>query len=281
MKNFSIKVFGLICFLAIFISCGKIPDGTVEPRLIDFIVITINSPVSFTYSNSDSSVVTSLQISNVQSVKSVWCQVATADGKSIKYSLVPLNDDGNLVLWGDKTKGDGIYSAKFVMGKTTQNGKYEIEYFVEDNIRISPDNIKKVGTSIFSFDNGQINYPPVLSNLIIPLSVNRGDSFTFTIKADDQNGLSDIAQVYFKLVRPDGTTAAPGPQDDNGSGFFLMHDDGNSNYGDVQAGNGIYSFKNSFGTTSQTGTWNFEFQAKDKGTPSKLSNLITFNLTVN
>lgn len=264
-----------------FLACGKIPEEIVDVKIVNYSVLGITAPSNFSYSQTDSTIVTSVQIANTETVSVVWCKITSLDGTLTKMSQLSMYDDGNLSLNGDENKGDGIYSAKFVMGKLTPIGKYQIQYFIEDNINYAPDNLKKVGTHIFSFSPGQINLPPVISNLIIPVSVNRGESFTFTIKANDPNGLSDIAQVYFKLVRPDNTIVTPGLQDDNGSGFFLMHDDGNTNYGDVQAGDGIFSFKNTFGITSQTGSWKFEFQAKDKGTPSKLSDVITFNLIVN
>ncbi len=281
MKKFVINILSLLLIASAFISCDKIPDGIVEPRLVDYKVVAISAPTTFSTNSSDSVITTSVELQRTSTISSVWCSIKLNDGSETKYSRVNLLDNGDLQNNGDQKKDDGIYSGKFVMSKKYSNGKYQIEYLVEDNVRTSPDNVKKVGASIFTFDNGQTNFAPVLSKLIIPVSVNRGESFTFTINAEDPNGLADITQVFFKLVRPDGTTATPGPQDDNGSGFFLMHDDGNNNYGDVQAGDGIYSFKNSFGATSQTGTWKFEFQAKDKGTPFKLSNVITFNLIVN
>ena len=49
--------------------------------------------------------------------------------------------------------------------------------------------------------------------------------------------------VYFELFRPDGTVVEENP----GDTIFSMHDDGNSEvFGDEIAGDGIYSFKNSF-----------------------------------
>jgi len=159
------------------------------------------------------------------------------------------------------------------MSRLNPNGKYQIEYFVEDNVNLPPNNSAKVGSALFTFDNNQNNLPPVISDVGLPASVNRGDSFLISVKVSDPNGLSDLYQVYFKLYRPDGSTVDPG----NGLSYFIMFDDGTR--GDQTAGDGIYSLQNSFGSTAQTGTWKFEFQAKDYG--GKLSNVITQNLTVN
>ena len=58
-----------------------------------------------------------------------------------------------------------------------------------------------------------------------------------------------------------------------------MVDNGDSVLGDAKAGDGIYSFKNTFGPTAQTGNWQFEFQAKDKS--GAVSNVIKQTLGVN
>lgn len=273
------NLIGIVLIATTFLSCDKIPDGIVESQSVDFGILAITAPTSVKYLPTDSTVIASVKLSNKNSVNVVWCKISSLDGSLIIKSQVVMFDDGNSNLNGDQLEGDGIYSCKYVIGRMNLNGLYQIEFFVEDNIRKSPDNLTKVGTQIFTFNNNQQNLAPVISNLSIPASVQRGESFTFTIRATDPNGQSDIVQVFFKLVRPDNTTVTPGQTDNNGSGAFLMHDDGNGNYGDVQTGDGIYSFKNIFGTTSQIGSWKFEFQAKDRS--GILSNVITHSMTVN
>lgn len=266
----------LLVFAALsFFGCQEIPNGIIDSKTIDYKVGGIIAPMNFNYSQTDSMVVTSVQIANVRTVEKVWCKVSAADGSLTVRPQLNLYDDGDVVKNGDQKSGDGIFSGKFVMGKSTPNGKYQIEYFVEDNIRQSPENLTKVGSHIFTFSNSQTNQPPVISNLIIPGSVNRGESFIFTLKVDDPNGLPDIYQVYFKLFRPDGSQVLGAP----GQDYILMYDNGDQNFGDQIADDGIYSFKNSFSSTSQTGTWRFEFQAKDRG--GKLSNVLTHNMIVN
>ncbi|MEW6702616.1 MAG: hypothetical protein AB1298_07840, partial [Bacteroidota bacterium] len=266
-------LFGLV--LLSFSGCQEIPNNIIDSKTIDYKVVEITAPVNFNYSQTDSMVVTSVQIANVGTVEKVWCKVSAADGSLSISPQLNLYDDGDVVKNGDQKKGDGIFSGKFVMGKFTPNGKYQIEYFVEDNIRQSPENLAKVGSHIFTFSNNQTNLPPVISDLVIPGAVNRGESFIFTLKVDDPNGLSDIYQVYFKLFRPDGSQVLGAP----GQDYILMYDNGVQNFGDQSAGDGIYSFKNSFSSTSQTGTWRFEFQAKDRG--GNLSNVLIHNMIVN
>ncbi|PKL82500.1 MAG: hypothetical protein CVV24_09850 [Ignavibacteriae bacterium HGW-Ignavibacteriae-3] len=269
-RNFLLIV--LILFLAL--SCAKIPDGIVEPLNADYSVIAVTAPSAVNYLPNDSSVVASVRIINTSSVSRVWCKVSSLDGLILIAGQVILYDDGNVSGNGDQAKGDGIYSGKFVMGKLKPKGKYQIEFFVENNIQQPPANVKKVGAQIFNFDNIQINLAPVIANLILASSVNRGDSFIFSIKVTDPNGLTDIMQVYFKLYRPDGSPVLNGTDD-----YFLMVDNGDLNFGDQTGGDGIYSFKNSFGLTAPTGSWKFEFGANDRG--GLTSNILIQNVMVN
>ena len=52
-----------------------------------------------------------------------------------------------------------------------------------------------------------------------------------------------------------------------------------SGSGDEIANDGIFSLKNNFGPTSQTGFWHFKFNAVDKS--GLVSNTINFSLKVN
>ena len=270
LKPFLIASSTLFAFL--FSSCDKVPSGVVDSQIVDYSVENIEAPVSVTYSKSDSSVTTTIWLANNESVNNVWCKISSLDGQIIinpsasfqfVYNMVPFS-------WQRDLK---TYSAKFYMSKSNPSGKYQIEYFVENNINKSPNNTAKVGSALFTYDNNQLNLAPAISNTTLPTDVNRGDSFLISVKASDPNGLADVYQVYFKLYRPDGSLVDPG----NGLSYFIMFDDGS--HGDQTAGDGIYSLQNSFGSTAQTGLWKFEFQAKDYG--GLLSNTITQNLTVN
>lgn len=275
--NFKKNLFAIVLIAFSFFSCDKIPDGVVDVKTVNYSVVGISAPVNFTYSQADSTIITSVQISNFGTVSNIWCKVTSFDGTLSIKSKIIMADDGNFSLNGDQNKGDGIYSAKFVMGKLTPIGKYQIQYFVEDNINYAPDNLRKIGTHIFDFSPGQINLPPLISNLVIPNSATRNSGtewFIFTIKVEDPNGLKDIQEMYFKLYRPDGTLSAP-----PGETYRLMVDDGNANFGDAVAGDGIYSYRSYFDLTAQTGVWRYEFQAKDRS--GNLSNVIKHSMTVN
>ena len=135
--------------------------------------------------------------------------------------------------------------------------------------------LQRVARGSFNYNNGQNNVTPVISDLVCPNSINRGVDFIFSVTANDPNGLNDIESVSFKLFRPDGTIVEESP----GDTLFAMHDDGDlGTFGDSTAGDGVYSFKNSFALTAQTGNWKFIFQAEDRG--GSLSNIIEHFISV-
>ena len=254
-----------------FSACDSVPDGVVDNKFVDYKVVKLESPSSFVYSNPDSFFTASVTIQNVASVAQVWLSVKFVDGTSYVTRQVFLAK-------GTATQTSTIFTAKVPMSKRVSSGKYLVEFFVSDNIHVSPDNVSKVGEQVLVYDNNQTKYAPVISNLVLVDKVTRDTPFTFTVKVDDQNGPGDIAQVTFKLTRPDGTVVIPNPNTPN-INYFLMVDNGDSVLGDAKAGDGIYSFKNTFGPTAQTGNWQFEFQAKDKS--GEVSNVIKQTLGVN
>lgn len=272
-KNLILPSFAILT-LFFSVSCDKIPSGVISPEQVNYNVVGVNIPSNIFYSPSDSLIITSVQIENFSSVAEVWMSIKSLDGTITLYEKINLFDDGKGD-HADLTADDGIYTAVFKVSRTYPNGVYIADFFVRDNIRNESESTKHVAEAKFEYDNNQIQYAPVLSELSLPDSVKRGNSFIFTVKADDQNGLNDIKYVYFKLYRPDGSLVDPG----TGSQFFVMNDKGDSGFGDETAGDGIYSFKNSFGETLMTGSWKFEFQAIDW--EGNLSNLITQTIQVN
>lgn len=162
---------------------------------------------------------------------------------------------------------DNVFQNQFILTSENPNGNYNVKFSVTG---FDGQN-KQVASGSFYFNNGQDNISPVISNVVIPDSIAREQTFIFTIEASDSNGGNDIAAVFFNLFRPDTSLVTEGP--------FLMHDDGNYTvFGDSIAGDGIYSFKNLFAVTAQTGNWHFEFQAIDRS--YSLSNIIDHYMIV-
>lgn len=118
-------------------------------------------------------------------------------------------------------------------------------------------------TSI-DFRTEQIETPPEIVTLIAPDSI-RADNSLILLQAEvfDANGLSDIDQVFFISVKPDGSLA------NNGNPFFLFDDGGIVSHGgvfsgDPDAGDGIFTVTIQIPAETDKGTFVFQFQAVDK-----------------
>lgn len=243
-----------IIFISIFTLhfCDKPYDDIVDYQLSNYLVDKILVVNEFNYSPSDSLLNVGITFKNFKSVEKVYLNIKLNDASSFIYKEIEL----------DKVVSGSIaeFSTKIKLSKKFSSGKYIIEFFVKDKFTSTE---KKVAEHLLSYNNNQVNYPPVISDLKIPSFVNRGESFTFSLKVNDPNGLNDINQVIFKLFRPDGSVVISNSSNPN-IDYFLMVDNGDINLGDEKANDGIYSFKNSFGQNSSVGNWTFEFQAKDK-----------------
>lgn len=164
-----------------------------------------------------------------------------------------------------------IYEEQFILKEENPIGNYNVRFSVTG----FDGKNKQVAVSSFYFNNGQDNLPPIISNLVIPDSIAKGVFFNFSVTATDPNGLNDIRPedgVFFNLYRPDSTIVQAEP--------FFMHDDGDAGFGDDVAGDGIFSYRNSFlqDSTTQVGNWKFVFQARDRS--GLVSNIIEHFLYV-
>jgi len=271
---FKLKYSVFLFFLLYLLGCENLPDEVIEEKSVDYKVESITAPAMVRYFQ-DSLFITSLKIENNKTVQTCWFNINYFDGTAI-YSNISLEDNGKKINNGDEITGDKIYSGQTIMKRKLPSGEYEIEYFIRNNVNPNPNSIKKVGVTKFIFDNGSKNTAPLISELVLADTVNRGESFTFTIKASDENGMIDIAIVYFELYRPDTTKVIKDIT--TGDTKFPMFDNGDGVVGDIIKDDGIYTLTNSFGSSSKTGEWKFEFFAKDRA--GLLSNKITHKLVV-
>lgn len=264
------KTFYLIFLSLLLVGCEKKFDNVVNAPLPNYRVEYISNLSSFKYSPSDSNVTLYLKVSSTNNISEVTCSVYDPDGNELATSPIQLLDNGDLSI-GDTTKGDGVYTNKFPLNHSEPIGKYSVKYFIQDNSK----NTKLAAVQYFSYDNGQTNEPPVLSNLIMSDSIGFDQTFTFSVKVTDPNGYSDISQVYYELYRPDGTQVT----NSQGISKFPMYDNGDTaGNGDVTKGDGIFTFKLSFPSGQQMGTWKFIFKAVDRS--GATSNVITHNIVV-
>jgi hypothetical protein len=258
----------LIIIILAFISfrCGDdIPDGVVDPVNENLHITSLNVPVDSVYNNPDKPLYISFRVNNPQNLKSAYYNLESPDGNEIfsKEALMDIKD----TLTADDSTGDGVYSGKINLDSNNLNGQYKLDIFLENLVG----EIFKVAGNSFVFDNGKGNSAPAISDLTAPDTLIVGSSsviFTITIRVSDPDGQSDIRKVYFKSYRPDGTTSGS---------TFTLKDDGQT-YGDVTAGDGIYTITPQLPSTTARGTWRFEFKAEDRRKAE--SNIINHLITI-
>ncbi|MBI9070102.1 MAG: hypothetical protein JEY94_00795 [Melioribacteraceae bacterium] len=252
----------LILFMAIFIGCDEIPDGVVEKEASQYDVLEISAPDDFIYSETDSVFNTYIEFNSSEAIKNVTIAVLTIDGSKKVLDNHPLADNG-IPTNGDQVFRDNKYSALVTMGKNTPIGKYQIEYYVTGQ----SNSTNLVGFHNFDFDRSKPNTAPVVSGLLLSDTLGTGDDNPFFIElsVSDEDGYNDIKSVLFNLYDENDQLMNPN---------IFMYDDGNTvQNGDKTAGDGIFSFKNTFNSSAIGKTRKFEFWAIDLSNAQ--SNVIT------
>ncbi len=175
-----------------------------------------------------------------------------------------LSDNG---VFPDQISGDSVFSA--LISISVQNivvGKYVCQVVAQSANGLSSN------TFLLPIVVGrQLNHSPVLSNLQVPDTVSRSGSTQqlLTVKATDLDGQTDIARVFFKSFKPDGSPT-------NGGNAILMYDDGGATIlfapditsEDAVKGDGIYTFPLIVNATTAIGRYQFVFQATDRSNAS-------------
>jgi len=248
----------------LYLSCDKIPSGTVDYSADENISIGIGAPEVVVFNQLDSSVTINLKKSGTTQISEVWVEIYNPNEDLVNKNILFLVDNG-LLTNGDSTLNDNVYSAKFSLSRYNINGKYRIEYFIKN----TDGKVWKAAYHSFTYYNNQQNYPPVISHLQMPDTVGTGEdnAFLMSLKCFDPNGQEDIKEVFLKFVRL---------EDGSVSNTFPLYDDGTN--GDVTASDGVYSFRNIFSTSARGKTRKFIFQAKDQS--DSLSNIITHYIYV-
>jgi hypothetical protein len=163
---------------------------------------------------------------------------------------------------------DGLFTGTFTSGfADSVVGVYPFSFQAFDKGGDSTDLVRRDVKVI-----NESNAPPVIFNLSAPDTFDSKSStnfFTVTLEVMDPQGLSDVDSVYFYSRKPDGTMANRGLP-------ILMVDDGT--FGDVRAGDGIYSFKAIFDPSAQKGDYTWTFNAVDRS--GARSNIIVHILTI-
>lgn len=267
-SNLNMKKYLLIFLPFLFFGCEKDFDGVIQPQQSIYNVIGTSSFDSFEYSGNDSVVTFFIKIDTSSRISRAYCDIYSSDNKKVNASPLDLFDNGNITN-GDTIADDFIYSNNFVMSINYPNGRYNVRYYLADETNTSI----LAAVQTFSYDNGKNKIAPVLSDLQIPDTVSFNQTFTFSVLASDSNGLNDIIEVYYELFRPDGSQVS----NSQGITKFPLFDDGVQG-NDQTADDGRYTVFLTFPTGQQSGSWRFEFEARDRS--SRLSNRIIHSLVV-
>ncbi len=254
MKKYIFSLFTLV----IFFGCEKDYDTLIEPSYSHYRVIETSSFDYFIITPKRTSAAFYIKVNSISDVNAIHFDIYSSENKKLNPEPVKLYDDGNLTEHGDSTAGDLLFSNKFIFDSAMTIGQYAVRFFITDKFNTT----KLAAVQYFYFNNGQENVPPVLSNLIAPDTLQLGSSAVtakLSVKAEDANGLNDIAMVYFQTYRPDGSTSGT---------KFQMYDDGgsasNPPSGDETANDGIFTLTIQMPSTTPKGTWRFEFEAIDR-----------------
>lgn len=257
----------LLFFIALW-GCEEIPNEVIDLEAVDYSIEGISAPDIVVYSETNPKFSTSITIENSEKIRKVWSEVYTINGVE-KIGSVTILESIEIT---SKRK----YIGEVLVDENLLSDTYVIYYYVEDNVRTDGENVKKVGIKEFQYLSIAKNFPPVISDLDLPLEVDRNIKFSIFISATDPNGLSDIETIYYQLTDPSGNLVS----NSKGISKFPMFDDGNTDENsDVTANNGIYSVYLIFPSSVQAGNWGFTFNAEDKA--GSVSNTITSILKVN
>jgi hypothetical protein len=236
---------GLFLLPLIFIGCEKTFDTIIDSTRNNHQVISVIHADNPDLKNpADSLFTVRIRFTSGSQIRQVFFSIVSSDNTILNPALVEMFDSGN-----------SFYSGQVILKSEYPNGNYTINYTA---IGLDGES-KPVATSHFSFNNGQDNVPPVISNTVIEPDtavVTSATVISTSVEAADSNGQSDIQSVYFVVYRPDGSTNEM---------RNLLFDDGNvMDHGDLVAGDGIYSLLIQVDGTNQKGTYRFEFQAVDR-----------------
>ena len=258
-----------ILLLAItFWSCEEIPNGTIDTETVDYIIEGISAPSVFTYTASNPNFSTSITIDNSENVSTVWFVIQTIDGIEDVTS--------SIIMESTSTNSRKTYTGQVEIDENLLSGNYEVQYYVEDKIRNSGSNVVKVGTKQFKYVSAAENFTPVISDLDMPISVDKEILFSFSVFVADQNGLNDIDSVYYQVTDPSGKLIL----NSQNISKFPMFDNGNTAAnGDETAKDGRYTVFLNYPAAAPSGEWNFNFNAVDNA--GAKSNTINYTLIVN
>jgi len=232
--------------------CEQTFDNIIDTQVDNYQVTLVSHPDSVDLKNPGDSVL-NVRIGFTQGsqLQQVFFDIIASDNSLLNPSPIEMFDISN-----------NLFSAQFILKPEYPNGTYKLNFTATGMSGVN----KLVATGTFSFNNGQDNLAPVISNSVIDpdtVVVNDTTIIFTSVDAFDSNGANDILEVYFIVYKPDGST---------NNIKLALFDDGNLEHGDKIAGDGTYSLLIQIDQSNDKGTYRFEFRAKDRS--GELSNII-------
>ncbi|MCF8412128.1 MAG: hypothetical protein K9G44_01845 [Melioribacteraceae bacterium] len=256
----SFRLLSFVFAIILLQSCDDVSDEIVNAESSKFNVIEVNVPTSFIYSANNNSIAVTAKIDNNSFVEKIEAYVYNELKSNQIIDPVELKDDGSSTS-GDNAKNDLTYSGIINFNSEMVSSDYIIEIVIVYT-QFGEQLSDIISQTKLDYSSGVQNVTPVISNLVIPSSVTFSSAFKFSVKVEDQNGLTDIDKVWYELFRPNGTQV----QNSQGITKFDLYDDGPSsasNSGDLVSNDGVYTSQLTFPSGQPTGEWRMEFFARD------------------
>jgi len=151
------------------------------------------------------------------------------------YATGVLNDNG---IDGDIIINDGRYSALIPpLPPGLVFGEIIFLFFAVD----LESNVSDSSEIFYNLNS----FAPELKLVSITNIIAAGDTIFLEVMASDSNGLSDIFKITYEVLPPNDTLTVKSP-------LFFLRDDGE--FGDINAGDGIYSVKQPTNPTNAGGS---------------------------
>jgi hypothetical protein len=233
--KFSLTAFSLIS-LMLWTGCTKDFSNIVEESSP---VYTVNyvKPIPDSALTKNDTLSLEIGFSSTSKPSSVTVEFVTASQVEFSATLNQTSPSSNFI-------GNAVVST------TAPGGQYAVNYYITNNDG-STISIGKQSIRIIKWGNSAPVIDTVLADDTITVSSSTQIAYLYA-KVSDADGLSDISQVYYNVVKPSGDTVGP----------YTLADDGTSP--DQISGDGIFTSGLSIYSNAVKGTYRFDFQAKDK-----------------
>ena len=196
--------------------------------------------------------------SGIGNIKDVYFHIEEIDKPGVLSTHFLYNNGTD----GDITAEDTVFTYQIDSTfSIARKGSYKLSFFIEN---LFGELSEVVEHSIYFVSN-----EPVITKISLPDSMKRPSGYDtvaelIQVWVKDAQGLDDIESVYFYSRKPDGELA-------NNGNPIPLKDDGLN--GDVEAGDGIFSFLMIISSSAFIGNYEFYFYARDKA--GNLSDSVT------